>query len=216
MVQVPANPKIFHITHVDNLAQILAAGGLLSDAKRMHLGLACELVGIPSIKQRRLDVLEVNCHPGTRVGEYVPFYFCPRSIMLYILHRANHPDLSYRGGQTPIVHLQADLMATIRWAEHFGRRWAFSDSNAGACLANFFKSVLDLDKVNWTAVEATDFRPMVIKEGKQAEFLVYESFPWTMVEKIGVISPHIEGCVNRVLRDVEHKPLVSVEPAWYY
>jgi len=50
----------------------------------------------------------VKCHPGTKVGQYVPFYFCPRSIMLYILHRGNHPDLDYREGQGPILHLQAD------------------------------------------------------------------------------------------------------------
>jgi hypothetical protein len=58
-----------------------------------------------AIKRRRVEELEVSCHPGTKVGDYVPFYFCPRSVMLYVIHRANHPDLSYRGGQEPIVHL---------------------------------------------------------------------------------------------------------------
>jgi len=38
-----------------------------------------------TIKARRLYDLEVDCHPGTKVGEYVPFYFCPWSIMLYLL-----------------------------------------------------------------------------------------------------------------------------------
>ena len=28
----PANPRIYHITHVDNLGSIVAAGGLVSDA----------------------------------------------------------------------------------------------------------------------------------------------------------------------------------------
>src|SRR5438094_4220821 len=83
---MPAEPKIYHITHVDNLPRILEAGVLWSDAKRLELGIDCEIVGMSSIKQRRIQELSVSCHPGTKVGHYVPFYFCPRSVMLYILY----------------------------------------------------------------------------------------------------------------------------------
>ena len=62
----------------------------------------------------------------------MPFYFCPRSVMLFVIHRANHPELTYRGGQEPIIHFEADLHTVIRWAEANGTRWAFSLSNAGA------------------------------------------------------------------------------------
>ena len=157
MAHVPTSPKIYHITHVDNLTRIVAAGVLWSDAKRIELGLDCEVVGMASIKRRRLEELEVPCYPGTKVGEYVPFYFCPRSIMLYILHRGNHPELTYRAGQRSILHLQADMMATVRWAELNRIRWAFSDRNAGGYLAQFSNRLDDLDKINWVAVEATDW-----------------------------------------------------------
>jgi hypothetical protein len=43
--------------------------------------------------------------------------------MLFVIHRANHPELAYRGGQEPIVHLEADLYEVIRWADADGRRW---------------------------------------------------------------------------------------------
>ena len=115
MAQVPTHPKIYHITHVRNLPQIVEAGVLWSDAKRIELGLSCDVVGMSHIKQRRLREIEVSCHEGTHVGDYVPFYFCPRSIMLYILHMGNHPDLNYNGGQRPILHLQADLHAVVEW-----------------------------------------------------------------------------------------------------
>jgi hypothetical protein len=106
VASVPAHPKVFHITHVRNLRNIVKAGVLWSDAKRVEMGLSCNVVGMSHIKQRRLQEIEVRCHAGTHVGEYVPFYFCPRSIMLYILHRGNHPDLDYNEGQQPIVHLR--------------------------------------------------------------------------------------------------------------
>lgn len=162
MTTVSSRPKIYHITHVNNLARIVRHGMLWSDAKRISLEVECEVVGLSDIKRRRLEELRVSCHPDTKVGEYVPFYFCPRSIMLYILHMGNHPELSYRGGQGPIVHLQADLHTTVAWAEEQRRRWAFSDCNAGAYYADFFDSLGDLGKVNWSAVGATDWRSPVV------------------------------------------------------
>jgi hypothetical protein len=213
---VPTDPKIYHITHWENLAPIIAAGGLWSDAKRIELGLSCEIVGMSTIKRRRLEELPVKCHPGTLVGEYVPFYFCPRSIMLYILHMANHPELAYRGGQGLIVHLVADLRATVEWARANSRRWAFSDTNAGTRYANFYPRLEDLEKVNWPAVAATDFRDMVVKEGKQAEFLVHEFFPWHLVERISVHNADVLSRVTESLRGSAHTPTVAIERGYYY
>lgn len=216
MTGVPANPRIYHITHVDNLPQIVETGMLLSDAERVTRNLNCRIVGMSNIKTRRLMALDVLCHPGTKVGQYVPFYFCPRSVMLYLLHMGNHPDLDYRGGQRPILHLAADLRGAVQWAEANHRQWAFSDTNAGAGYANFFKDLNDLGKINWLALRATDWRDPIIKDGKQAEFLVYESFPWELVERIGVMDARMEQRVNEVLRKAEHKPLVTVQQDWYY
>lgn len=98
---VPQRPKIYHITHINNLPSVVDAV-LWSDADRVRQGLNCEVIGMNEIKRRRLEELNVDCHPDTKVGDYVPFYFCPRSIMLYLLHMGNHPDLSYLGGQRPI------------------------------------------------------------------------------------------------------------------
>ena len=108
--------------------------------------------------------------------------------MLYVIHCANHPELTYRGGQQPIVHLEADLHRVVQWAEANGRRWAFSLSNAGAFYTQFRARLDQLGEINWDAVAATDFRPADVKEAKQAEFLVEHSFPWHLVERIGVHS----------------------------
>lgn len=148
---VPAQPKIYHITHLDNLASIANGGALVSDARRLARQLTCALVGMSSIKQRRLYEIAVACHPGTTVGQYVPFYFCPRSVMLYILHKANNPELTYRGGQRPMVHLEADLTAVIHWANTNSVPFAFSDGNAGAYLSAFYRDPADLARLDWDA-----------------------------------------------------------------
>lgn len=216
MANVPSEPSIYHITHLRNLPRIVEAGSLWSDAKRIELRLPCTLVGMSEIKRRRLEELEVKCHPGTKVGQYVPFYFCPRSYMLYVLHMGNLPGLEYREGQGPLVHLQADLRATIEWADAREMKWAFSDRNASARLAAFFKRWDELDKINWAAVAANDFRDMLVKEGKQAEFLIFETFPCTLVEKIGVLNQATLRAAKALLADCAHKPLVCVERAWYF
>lgn len=174
------------------------------------------MVGMSEIKQRRLTELEVKCHPGTKVGEYVPFYFCPRSVMLYLLYMGNHPGLTYGGGQRPIVHLRADLQKVIDWADTARQPWAFSPTNAGARYSQFYRKPEHLAKIDWVAVESPDFRSSTVKEGKQAEFLVLGYFPWSLVERIGVIDSVSQRQVEQVLKGSEHRPVIEVKPDWYF
>lgn len=213
---------IYHITHVNNLASVVNAGGLVSDARRVATGMSLTAIGMSQIKTRRLT-LPVRCHAGLMVGGCVPFYFCPRSLMLYVIHCANADELSYRGGQEDIVHLVADAAEVARWADETGYRWAFSLSNAGAGYAEFRSDLRDLRDVDWTAVQSTNFgrgattpsgRP--VKEGKQAEFLVEEFFPWTLVRRIGVRTAHVATRAQQALADAAHKPPIEVLPNWYF
>ena len=109
-----SNIKIYHIVHMDNLASVIENGFLFSDADMRRYAQVGVVIGMNKIKDRRLTLPLVS-HLGLCVGECVPFYFCPRSIMLYILHMGNSSDISFRGGQTPIVHLVADFYRTIEW-----------------------------------------------------------------------------------------------------
>ena len=145
----------------------------------------------------------------------MPFYFCPRSIMLFLINRANHPDLDYRGGQDPIVHLEADLLEVVKWADLQRKRWAFTLSNAGAVYTEFRRDLSQLGEVDWEAVVAEDFRSPQIKEGKQAEFLV-EFFPWHLIRRIGVINEVTKAHVLEILGRAAHRPTVAVRREWYF
>lgn len=216
MFTPPSNPKIYHITHLRNLAGIVQAGAIYSDAKRLASELDCAIVGMSKIKRRRLTEIEVTCHAGTMVGQYAPFYFCPRSIMLYILRMGNHPELNYTEGQGPIVHLCADLTEAVRWATKRGVRWAVSDGNAGSFGANFYTGSSALAQVNWPAIATNKWTDPEIKEGKQAEFLMWDEFPWTLIEKVGVYSTHALAKATEALAVGEHVPTVKIESSWYY
>ncbi|HEX3553849.1 MAG TPA: DUF4433 domain-containing protein [Thermoanaerobaculia bacterium] len=105
MTDVPGRLHIYHITHVDNLSSIVTSGGLWSDTAMIARGGPAASIGMGSIKQRRLR-LPVRCHPGDHVGDYVPFYFCPRSIMLYLIHCANHALSG--SAHRPVVEVRRD------------------------------------------------------------------------------------------------------------
>jgi len=209
---VPAAPKIFHIVHVDNLASIVADGGLWPDvemAKRQDAA----VIGNAEIKADRLH-LPVGCHPGTCVGAYVPFYFCPRSVMLYVIFKRNHPNVTYQEGQGPVVHLMADLREAVEWAERINRKWAFTDINAANRAADFYDTLADLERLDWDAIRQRDWRSC--RDHKQAEFLMHEGFPWDLVRGIGVHSAAIGARVQAAFGKATHRPPVKVKPEWYY
>ena len=76
------NLKIYHIVHVNKLQSIVDSDGLLSDSEVISRGLGGTVIGMNSIKQRHLKELTLSTYPDLYVGECVPFYYCPRSIIL--------------------------------------------------------------------------------------------------------------------------------------
>ncbi len=211
---IPAQPKIYHIVHLDRLSSIIADNCLWCDAEIVRRSPSGTTIGMNSIKQRRLNKLTLTSHPDLYVGDCVPFYFCPRSIMLYLIHQANHPDLVYRGGQTPIIHLEADLQQTVSWAKGHSQRWAFTLSNAGAYYFEDRSDLTQLGEIDWDAVQARDWRRS--KEGKQAEFLIEQQFPWELVSRIGVLSQQVYHQASAALQSAVHKPRIEMKPDWYY
>lgn len=214
----PAHPRIFHIVHGDRLTSIMNDGGLFCDARMINRPSTGTTIGMTKIKERR-QRWRVPCHPGTCVGDYVPFYFCPRSPMLYVIHRRHidpegESELGYGDGQRPIVHLEARLREVVDWANRAGRRWAFSTGNAAAAGVQFHDDLDRLDRIDWDAVEARQWQEAVRE--KQAEFLVHHFVPWHLVSRIGVFSDRIHKRVLQVISDSRHQPLVMVKRRWYY
>lgn len=210
--------KIYHIIHWNKLASVMKMEGLFCDAKMSTSPAPTgTIIGNENIKENRLT-LPVNCHEGLCVGECVPFYFCPRSVMLYVIFRSNHPNLAYKEGQDPIVHLELDLDATVQWAEQAGKKWAFTDRNAATRYTLFFRDLSELNKVPWDHVKNNYWSEPDIKDGKQAEFLVEQFCPWSLVNRIGVKNQETYGKVINLLPSGSSitNPTVEIISSWYY
>src|SRR5579885_2830987 len=98
----PVPTPIYHITHLDNLPKVIAANCLCCCAIQDRRGMTHKSIAHNSIQDKRARTL-VPCGPGGTLHDYVPFYFAPRSPMLYTIHRGNVPG--YEDGQEPLVHL---------------------------------------------------------------------------------------------------------------
>lgn len=213
-VLVPPQPKIYHIVHVDRLPSIVADGFLWCDSEIVRRAPPGTTIGMNGIKQRRLTELCLSSHPSLYVGDCVPFYFCPRSVMLYLIYQGNHQELGYRDGQGPILHFEADLHAVVAWANEQPARWAITNSNAGSRYFEDYDDLIHLGKIDWNAVRALNW--VQCKEGKQAEFLLERRFPWHLIERIGAHSAAICRQVVNALPVHGHRPTVEIRADWYY
>jgi hypothetical protein len=209
----PSVPRVYHIVPLDRLGSILETGGLVCAAEVERLGLPGTDIGMAKIKRRRMQI-ELRSWPGLFVGQCVPFYFCPRSVMLYLIDRRNHPELAYRDGQSKIVHLEANVADVVEWAQSNGQRWAFTGSNAGSQYFNEYTSLGDLDRLDWQAIMARDWRGK--QEAKQAEMLVESRVDVSVFRRIGVSNAEVRRQVESLVSIHSYDPTVEVRPDWYY
>ncbi len=211
--QVASDIKLYHIVHIDRLSSIIKDGFLWSDAEinmKKYIG---PTIGMKSIKKRRMNQ-PLTSFPDLHVGECVPFYFCPRSVMLYLFYMNNHPDVTYKEGQEPIIHLVADLCQVVKWAAQNEKRWVFTDSNAGSYYFNDYYELSELSHIDWSAVKAHNWQSK--QDKKQAEFLIENHLPFQLIESIGVYSMDQFDEMNDLLTSSGHKPPVMIKKEWYY
>lgn len=209
---MPVNPlttNIYHITDISNLAGIIANGGLSSDASMQAASHAPSPIGYQNIKHRRLHEYTVPCCGGSFVGEFVPFYFCPRSPMLYTINKGNTGKQP--GCQKDIVH----LVSSVQHGYNLGVPWAISDGNAGASYTTFSNTPNALDGVDWNIVNSNDWSgPKITK--KHTEFLIKDFFPLGSILEIGCHNLQAATNTKAILATSNILIPVNIYPNWYY
>lgn len=199
--------KLFHITDISNLAAILSAGGLLSDvalAKSAH-----SVIGYEHIKQRRMTQYRVQCCSSRFVGEFVPFYYCPRSPMLYLINQGKTgKPLGY---QNNVVHLQTSIGRVMNACSS----WAISDGNAGAGYTSFYNELSALDQLDWEVISSNNWSGDR-RNKKQAEFLAADFLPWEAIESVGCFNSQAVSRVAKSIANSAYKPQLLSKPDWYY
>lgn len=202
-----------HFTRVEHLRQV-ANHGLVADRVATERGLLEIEVGNPGIKALRRAVT-VKVPPGGYVGDYAPFYFAPRSPMLYSIYRGNVP--TYTGGCADLVY----LITTVETLLEAARPLVFTDRNAALSYAKHSRDVADLESmIDWQLMEQRIWRNTPDEpdrmERRMAECLVHEVVPWKCFLEIAVANGACASQAEAVLTRLSLKPTISVRPEWYF
>lgn len=207
---------VVHFTHIDHLATVIEHG-LLSDTSAQAAGVLTTEVGNVSIKDQRRQ-RPVPLPPGGVVADYVPFYFAPRSPMMFAISRGNVP--SYQGGTTRLVY----LLSTLERLHELGYHPVLTDRNAALHYADYRvfdpADPIDDEFIDWGLMTETYWNntpdePMRM-ERRMAEALVYEGVTWDAVTEIGTRSEIVATEVRAILASARSSTLVNVRPSWYY
>jgi hypothetical protein len=203
---------IYHITPIKNLPGILAEGGLWCDAEAERRGLAHQVAGHAHIKERR-KIKQVLLGPGGVLSDYVPFYFAPRSPMLYAIHTG---FVQGYDGTQEILH----LVSSAERIRDAGLGYVFTDGHAPMALSKYFDDLADLDKVDWSVMPLTWWNDTPDqpdrKRRRQAEFLVRRFVPFECFTEIGVCTQGSADGTRTELGDRDGAPDVKVRRDWYY
>ena len=209
---VEGETAAYHITHVENLASIVACGQLdcdtgCTDAGRSPVGIAHS-----SLKAQRAKTA-VNVAAGGTLADYVPFYYAPRSPMLAAIWYGNVPE--YEGSQEEIVHL---VCAVDRLAEP--GRFVVVNRHPINPLAEQFDDLAALDDLDWPLMNAKYWSDTDEdgdrKYRRQAEFLVHRRVPIEAVRLVGTMTRRIADRADRLLAGLPNPPPVIVRRGWYY
>src|SRR5882757_8731331 len=180
---------IMHFTHVNNLAGIAASDGLFADCVLRGNSVTVRECGDLDIKRQRRST-PVRVAPRGVVGDYVPFYFAPRSPMLYKIWKGGVP--TYQEGQEPLVYIVASL-ATVDAA---ALPWVGSDGNVAASMSEHTNDWARLESiVDWALMKEHIWRNTE-DDGdrmrrRMAELLVNRIFPARCIEYLVVKSQHV-------------------------
>jgi len=202
---------IYHITHHSNLPSIIACGGLLCDKQAEQQKPVS--IAYKHLKQIRSSIL-VPCAPYGTLMDYVPFYFAPRSPMLYAIHTGYVTH--YTGGQSKIVYIVSSIQKVL----DLNLRFVFTDGHPISWITRFANDLTWLNEmVDWQVMQSVWWNNTPEdpdrKRRRQAEFLVYRFLPLQAVEVIAVYERDMRQQVYSYLRD-PHKVEVVVRREWYY
>lgn len=209
----PIPTPVFHFTHIDHLGDV-AAHGLLSDSAARARGLVSTEVGNREIKERRRRRV-VPVAPGGVVADYAPFYFAPRSPMMFAIDRGNVAE--YSGGISSLVY----LVTTIERLHDLRCEVLTTDRNAVLGYATFHRDLDALDAgIDWPLMSARMWNNTVEEpdrmERRMAECLVHEAVPWEAFAEIHVRHAERRTQVEELLGVGIAAEHVHVTPDWYF
>jgi len=207
----PQKALIFRITHVSNVAWILANG--LHCSNSGHSDPNYVPIGNSEIITRRAARI-VPIAPGGTLSDYVPFYFTPYSPMLYNI-KTGRVGVTQR----PMSEI-AILVSSLPEMQKQAIPFVFTDRHAALETAEFHNTLDRLDRIDWPRLQARDFKRDPDDPGKferyQAEALILGHVPITAILGIICYRNEEQTKIETICDTLNLAAKVLYKPDWYF
>lgn len=222
--------RVYHLTHISNLAAILQDGRLLANealTKRPTVDISA-----PATRAARREARVAD--DGRSVAEHVPFFLSPNaSVWESIRAEAADPRLALdpHGSEafdfvmlvSTVKKINDGLAARAAGADATADADADADApfvpsvvavsngDAAATLTRFGATPATAERMLQTLRAETDGEMLL-----EAELLVPDAFPMELVSLIGVCNDNVRETVRGILKASSFKPKVAVYPPWFH
>jgi hypothetical protein len=206
--------RIYHVTHISNLAGILETGALLADASEAWGARPAVDISSADTRESRRATL-VAGEASLSVARYVPFFLSPNaSVWDSIRAQVADPrlELDAHGSAPYDFVILVSTVKKVRDARASESESAavVTDGDAAGVLTRFGTTGEDAQRM--VRKLRADKESEAILE---AEFLVEEAFPYELVTLIGVANDRVRDAVKPILAASAHRPKLAVYPPWF-
>lgn len=203
----------YRITHIQNLPHILEKGIVAKN----HPDASTDFIqiGNPEIIDVR-GTMPVKLGGYGNIGDYVPFYFTPKSMMLYNVITGYRAPLVPKRSREEILVIRC-LIETLAKEQ----TWFFTDGQGNDALTQHFNDLAHLEEIDWVSIQSSNF-----KKGEddfdrtrryQAEFLVYQHVPIGCIESLNVYNQPGADYVKKALTEKNITNIaVNVQPLYFF
>ena len=199
---------IFRMTHVDNIEHIIENG--LTHKNSLKSNPDYTPIGDSSLINTRDNLIIPN---GSKLGEYIPFYFGFRTPMLYVVQNG------YNGVKPTSPNNIIYCVSSVQKILDNNLNFFFTDGHATDNFSSFYsrteidniEQLVDFEATNakfWKKQDDLDF-----KRRKEADFLIKEDLPSNLI--IGYIV-NIEESKNKLIEIGVPEKLVVVKPNYFF
>lgn len=200
----------FRITHVNNVRWIAQNGlhcpnSLSKDANFLPIGNA-DLINKRSSRQ-------VPIPPSGTLSDYVPFYFTPKSMMMfniktgYNVQKRSNEEIAIV--VTSVPQLVSDKVPFI-----------FTDRHAYTQFTQFTSDTSKLSELPWDLWRSVDFKRNNDDLGKtdryQAELLVHARLPVTSILGVAGCDTSCRDQISAILSGTPLEGKAYAMPSWYF
>lgn len=211
------NLMVFRIEHIHNLEYILRHG--MFTRAHAHVNPDHVFIGHAQLTEDRhewpvIPIDSQNSREYGTLGQYVPFYFGPRSPMLYVIQNG------YNG--VPKRHARdiVYLCCRVQTIAQAGVQFVFTDGHAKNKLTAFYSNLDNLSKLFWQSIYARKWKAVQDdldrERRKQAEMLVPTHVPPHWIEAIVVYDEEMSTFAENLKNTTNHKAKVRINPSTAY